>query len=142
MQCSVCSSKSFLLVGVCALMGYPWCVLSAVYCVKLGMILFHQGSRSFRSGCSFHPASLSSLYTKRCYIGTGFWPPLLLVSAGGTDRKESPCNAGDPGSIPGLGRSPGGRNGNPLQYTCLENSMDRRAWQALGGLHGVAKSQT
>ena len=60
---------------------------------------------------------------------------------GGRDAKESACNAGDPGSIPGLGRSPGGRNGNPLQYGCLENSMGRRAWQALDGLHGIAKSQ-
>ena len=42
-----------------------------------------------------------------------------------TDSKESACNAGDPGAIPGSGRSPGERNGNPLQYSCLENSMDR-----------------
>ena len=42
--------------------------------------------------------------------------------------KESACNAGDAGSIPGSGRSPGGGNGNPLQYSCLENSMDRGAW--------------
>ena len=44
--------------------------------------------------------------------------------------KESACNAGDPGSIPGSGRSPGERNGNLLQYSCLENPMDRGAWQA------------
>ena len=54
---------------------------------------------------------------------------------GGSDGKESTCNAGDPGSVPGLGRSPGGGNGNPLQYSCLENSMDRRAW--LATVHGV-----
>ena len=42
--------------------------------------------------------------------------------------KESACSAGDPGSIPGLGRSPGEGNGNPLQYPCLENLMDRGAW--------------
>jgi len=59
---------------------------------------------------------------------------------GGSDSKESACNAGDPSSIPGLGRSPGERNGNPLQYSCLENSMDRGAWQAI--VHGLAKSQT
>ena len=47
---------------------------------------------------------------------------------GGSDGKESACNAGDPGSIPGLGRSPGERNGNPLQYSYLENSIDRGAW--------------
>ena len=44
---------------------------------------------------------------------------------GGSDRKESACNAGDPGSIPGLGRSPGEGNGNPLQYSCLEYPMDK-----------------
>ena len=53
--------------------------------------------------------------------------------------KESACNAGDTGSIPRSGRSPGGRNGNPLQYSCLGNPMDRGAWQAT--VHGVAKSQ-
>ena len=47
---------------------------------------------------------------------------------GGSDGKASAYNAGDPGSIPGLGRSPGEGNGNPLQYSCLENSMDRGAW--------------
>ena len=50
--------------------------------------------------------------------------------------KEAACHAGDLGSIPGLGRSPGEGNGNPLQYSCLENSMDREAWQAT--VHGVA----
>ena len=54
--------------------------------------------------------------------------------------KESVCNAGDLGSIPGSGRSPGKGNGNPLQYYCLENSMIRGAWQDT--VHGVAKSQT
>jgi len=51
--------------------------------------------------------------------------------------KESACSAGDPASIPGLGRSPGEGNGNPLQYSCLENPMDRGAWQAI--VHGVAR---
>ena len=52
--------------------------------------------------------------------------------------KKSTCNAGDVGSIPGLGRSPGGGHGNPLQYSCLENSMDRGAWQTK--VHEVAES--
>ena len=54
------------------------------------------------------------------------WPLLSLRLPGGSDGKASVCNAGDPGLIPGLGRSPG--NGNPLQYSCLENPMDRGAW--------------
>ena len=57
----------------------------------------------------------------------------------GSEDKASACNAGDPGWIPGLGRSPGEGNGNPLQYSCLENPMDRGAWRAT--VHGVAKSQ-
>ena len=59
---------------------------------------------------------------------------------GGSDGKASAYNAGDLGSIPGLGRSPGEGNGNPLQYWCLENPMDRGAWQAT--VHGVTKSWT
>ena len=57
---------------------------------------------------------------------------------GGSDGKESACNAGDLGLIPGLGKIPGEGNGNPLQYSCLENSMDKGAWWAT--VHGVAKS--
>ena len=53
-----------------------------------------------------------------------------LGFTGGSDCKESACNAGDPGLIPGWGRSPGEGNGNPLQYSCPENSMDTGAWQA------------
>ena len=59
---------------------------------------------------------------------------------GGSDGKESACNSGDLGSIPGLGRSLGGGHGNPLQYSCLENPMDRGAWHVT--VHGVAKSWT
>ena len=59
---------------------------------------------------------------------------------GGSDGKGSAYNAGDPGSIPGLGRSPGEGNGNPLQYSCLENPMDRGAWWAT--VHGVPESDT
>ena len=55
----------------------------------------------------------------------------------GSDGKESACNAGDPGLTLELGRSPEGRNGNLLQYSCLENPMDRGAWRAT--VHGVAK---
>ena len=69
-------------------------------------------------------------------IGTEGFP-------GGSVVKNLPANAGDSGnegSIPGLGRSPGEGNGNPLQYSCLGNSMDRGVWQAT--VHGIAKSWT
>ena len=59
---------------------------------------------------------------------------------GGTDGKESACNEGDLGSIPGLERSPTGGHGSPLQYSCLKNTMDRGVWQAT--FYGVAKSLT
>ena len=58
---------------------------------------------------------------------------------GGSVVTNLPANAGDVSSIPGLGRSPGEGNGNPLQYSCLGNPMDRRAWWAT--VHGVTKSQ-
>ena len=57
-----------------------------------------------------------------CYDDTGF--------PGGSDSKVSAYNVGDPGSIPGWERSPGEENGNPLQYSCLENSMERGTWWA------------
>ena len=63
-----------------------------------------------------------------------------LVSGSEGFPSGSACSAGDPGLIPGLGRSPGEGNGYPFQYSCLENSMDRGAWQATA--HGVAKGWT
>ena len=68
---------------------------------------------------------------------------LSVVFGGGAVVKNPPPNVGDAadtGSIPGLGRSPGVGNGNPLQYSCQENSMDREAWWAI--VYVVAKSQT
>ena len=63
-----------------------------------------------------------------------------IIFPGDSGGKASAYNAGDPGSIPGYGRSPGERNGKPLQYSCLENPMDGGAWWPT--VHGVSKSQT
>ena len=63
------------------------------------------------------------------YIHRGF--------PGGSDGKKSACYVGDPGSISGLGRLSGEGKGNPLQYPCLENPMDKGAWQAI--VHGVRR---
>ena len=82
---------------------------------------------------SINSSALSLLY------GSGL-TSIILGFPGGSEGKESACNAGDLGSIPGLGRSPGGGHGNSLHYSCLENPMDREAWWAI--VHGVAKSQT
>ena len=68
-------------------------------------------------------------HLRGCKPGRGF--------PGGSVVKDLPANAGDSGSIPGSGRSPGGGHGSPLQYSCLENPMDRGAWQAT--VHGVTK---
>ena len=65
---------------------------------------------------------------------------VVLGFPGGSDSKESACNAGDLGLIPGSGRFPGEGNGNPLQYSCLENSMDRGAWWAT--VYAVTESDT
>ena len=74
----------------------------------------------------------ADFFIYHCIIFRGF--------PGGSDGKASACNAEDPGLIPGLGRSSGEGNGNPLQYSCLENPMDRGAWRAI--VHGVMKSWT
>ena len=63
----------------------------------------------------------------------------MLSVPGGSGNKESVCNAGDSSSIPGSGRFPGEGNGKPLQYSCLENAMDRAWWATV---HGVTKSWT
>ena len=77
----------------------------------------------------------------RMWTDTEFVSMLTLTTVpGGSKGKESACNMGDRGLISGSGRSPGGGNGNPLQYSCLGNPMDRGAWWAT--VHGVAKSRT
>ena len=82
-----------------------------------------------------------------CPVACGIFPdqdlnlcPLHWGFPGASDGKESACNAGDPGSIRGSGRSPGEGNGHPLQYSGLENPVDREAQWAT--VHGVAKSWT
>ena len=83
-----------------------------------------------------HTVKTASISTGRLYQPTS----RRLGFLGGSDSKESTCNAGDVSLIPGLGKSAGEENGNPPQYSCLEKSMDRGAWWAT--VHGVAKSQT
>ena len=73
-------------------------------------------------------------------VGNWVHASINLPIPGGSDGKASAHNAGDPGSIPGPGRSPGEGNGNPLQYSCLENPMDGGAWWPT--VHGVTKSRT
>ena len=78
------------------------------------------------------------LWLKELFLGMYF--NIVYCFPGGSDSKESACNEGDPGLITGLGISLGEGKGNPLQYSRLENSMDRGTWQAT--VHGVTKSRT
>ena len=65
---------------------------------------------------------------------------MFVICPSGSGSKESTCNVGDLGLFPGLGRSPGGGHGDPLQYSCQENTMDRGGWWAT--VHWIAKSRT
>ena len=78
--------------------------------------------------------------TQLFYLQNGCTTYMIGGFPGSSDGQASAYNAGDLGSIPGSGRPPGEGNGNPLQYSCLENPMDQGAWWAT--VHGVAKSQT
>ena len=117
------------------------------------------GSLGMTGGSIFQVAPLQSLVLRNgswfpWTLGESFWNwstvlgmdkelwalKLEMSFPGGSDGKESACFAEDPGSIPGWERSPGQGNGYPLQYSCLENSMDRGAWWAT--VHGVTKSLT
>ena len=82
---------------------------------------------------------LTAMQQRKNTRGWCGWTRLRNIG-NGSDGKESACTAGDPSSIPGSGRSPGGGNGNSLQYSCLGNPVDRKDWQAT--IHGVTKSQT
>ena len=96
-----------------------------------------------RFASSWHPSGASLGLPVLCRPCTPENLPLAMLFLGfpdSSDGKESACNAGDSGLIPGWRRSPGEGDGYPLQYSGLENSMDRGAWWAT--VHGVAKSRT
>ena len=97
---------------------------------KFGMIL--SWLQALRSVLYF--SILHCSYYVRTFMGAAAG---VSGSPGGSVSKETACSAGDPGAVPGSGRPPGEGNGNPLQYSCLENPKDRGAWQAT--VHGVAR---
>ena len=116
--------------------------------VRESGILLQQSS--FPSYLCMYVTKISHAYDHKTKgtncIDTGCSPVKLINTIpswgfpGGSVVKNLPVSAGDGGSVPGLGRSPGGGNGNPLQYSCLENFMDRGAWQAM--VHGSAENRT
>ena len=103
----------------------------------------HSSIPAWRIPWTEEPGGLQSMGSQRVRHDTVTTTTTITTSCvcfpHGSDGKESACNTGDPGSIPELGGSPEDGNGYPLQYSCLENPMDRGAWQAT--VHGVTKSQ-
>ena len=118
----------FLLRGIFSTQGLNPCLLCLLHCRQILYLLSHWGSLSY-----------TSIYKATCIL-----KPLKNTDAedfpGGPVVKNPPANAGDMGSVAGSGRSPGIGNGNLLQYSCLENPIDREAWWAT--VHRVAKSWT
>ena len=111
------------------------------HCRQILYQLSHKGSPRILEWVVYPFSRGSSLprnWTRVSCISGGFFTNWGFP--GGSEVKVSACNAGDLGSVPGLGRFPGEGNGNLLQYSCLENHMDGGAWWAT--VHGVAKSQT
>ena len=104
---------------------------TCVPCIDMWILIHYTTRKSLTLSCLCWKGELSTVSSSSC---KGHWFP------GGSDGKTSACNAGDRGSIPGSGGSPGEGNGNPLQYSYLENPMERGAWQAT--VHGVAKAFT
>ena len=102
------------------------------------------GSLKTKNGANIWSSNSTSVYlfSENKKLNRTYICILMFIRSfpGSSDSKESPCVAGDPGSIPELGKFPGVGIGNPLQYSCLENSMDRVGWWAT--VHGVTKSQT
>ena len=119
-------------------------VVFVLFCLFLGGIQFNQSPPSGSKMLYIYLINNAYVYTHICvYTHTHTHTHTricILGFPGGSDSKESAYNAGNLGSIPGLRRSPGEGHGNPLQYSCLGNSMSRGAWRAT--VSGVAESQT
>ena len=106
-----------------------------LYLYGIYIYISHKDIRTYNTDVSFFPR------LKHGFRSRVFGPCWHIMDfPGGSGSKASAYNAGDPGWIPGWGRSPGEGNGNPFQYSCLENPMDGGAW--LATVHGVAKSRT
>ena len=125
----MCTAKWFMYIYMNTYVYVHTAVIHIYYLYILFSILFHysllQDIEYSSPCCRANLYCLSVLY--------------IIICISSSVGKESVCSAGDPGSTPGLGRSPGERNGSPLQYPCWENLMDRGAWWA--AVHGVSKSR-
>ena len=128
----LCTNYSFFLEGFLPL-------LANLITLQPGYLAINITSPGIKDTCATVRAIWFHSPQKRKRVGISNLHPMIHWRgfSVGSDGKESACNAEDPDLIPGSGRSPGGGNGNPLQYPCLENSMDRAAWQAT--VHGLKK---
>ena len=127
----------FLYVVLISTLRQAWQSITSAY-LKMAT---HSSILAWKIPWTEEPGKLWSMGPQRVRHNLMTKPsPYLHELPGGSDSKESACCAGDPGSIPGLGRSPGEGNGNPLQCSCLENPMNGGAWWAT--VHGVTKSWT
>ena len=116
-----CSSVEFLFLFLFSFFFYFFCFKILTFNFKIYYIF-----STFILFFAFLTALLPLQLIFNVYKSSSFTS--IMGFPGGSDGKASVCNAGDPGSIPGLGRSPGEGNGSPLQYSCLENPMDGGAW--------------
>ena len=121
--------------------------LYVFHCMNISPFIYLLYSLDRLQGCFLIRATMSTAAIKLLYMSLRLlcrhFSCFIYIHMGfpnGSDGKASAHSAGDPGLIPELGRSPGEGNGNPLQYSCLENSMDRGAWQAT--VHGVTHTHT
>ena len=110
------------------------------YVSPLGKPGFLRSSARKESTCNAGGSRFDSWVRKIPWGRDRLPSPVFMGFPGGSDGKESTCNSGDLGSMPGLGRSPGEGHGNALQYSCLRNPMDRGAWRAT--VHGLTESRT
>ena len=131
---------SLVVENRCSVLASLW---GGIFCLQ------SMGSRELRlnsSSTCHKPRSIEACASQLLSLRCRAWKPVYTFShiytkvgfPGDSDIKESPWNMGDPGSVPGSGGSPGEGNGHPLQYSCLEDSMDRGAWRDT--VHGVTKS--
>ena len=130
----------FIFTGIDTYSGYEFVVSACAVQFSLSVVsatLWPHGLQHTRPSC---PSQLPGVYSNSCPLNNllGFFLVAQMVK--NLSLPETDYPAGDLGSIPGLGGSPGEGNGNPLQYSCVENSMDRGGWWAI--VHRIAKSQT
>ena len=138
----VCSIKKFFLMPFSRSSSHCWYIAFSLNIVALLLYKHYPSSWSYSFIQAIWLAPLLAWSLQLLWLGENFYPLFFLLGfcSGGWDGKESACSAGNPVSTPESRRSPGEGNGNPLQYFCLDNPINRGAWWAT--VHGITKSWT